>query len=170
MQFVVLSMLLREPLSSYDLRSRFTDVVSLFYSASLGSIQHALRALGDLGLITSQLDEGSARGRRSHRITDAGRAAWRDWMLSPVTGAAAQRTMLARVFFLGQLEDRSDRAAALALLRDRVDEDEANLRRLSESAAPVPAAHYQFATLDYGLRTLTLAGQWLDELTKELER
>ncbi len=170
MQFVVLSMLLRGPLSSYDLRSRFSDVVSLFYSASLGSIQHALKALDDQGFITSQADEESARGRKTHRITAEGRAAWRDWMLSPVTGSAAERTMLARVFFLGMLEDRADRATAIELLRDRVDHDEAELRQLSRPGPVALAAHYQVATLDYGLRTLALARQWLAELAEGLSK
>ncbi|WP_382306548.1 helix-turn-helix transcriptional regulator [Herbiconiux sp. UC225_62] len=170
MQFVVLSMLLGGPLSSYDLRSRFADVVSLFYSASLGSIQRALTVLDDQGFIESRRDQASSRGRKAHSITPAGRAAWREWMLSPVTGAGAERTMLARVFYLGQLSDPSDRAAVVATVRDRVEVDEANLRRLSGSATASPAAHYQLATLDYGLRTLTLARHWLDELAEELDR
>lgn len=166
MQFVILGMLLGEPLSLYDLRQRFARVVSLFYSASFGSIQRALRSLVEAGHVTLEAEPGSARGKKLYRVTVEGRTTWRTLMLAPLSGSDLEKTMLAKIFFLGRLDAAADRARVLAAVRERVEGDLARLRALAGPGAPVadPVAGYQFATLDYGLRTLEVARDWVDEL------
>lgn len=171
MQNVILGLLLLSPMSLYDLHRAFTQGVSLFYSASFGSIQRALRQLADAGLVVVEAMPDDPRGKKLHSITSAGREAWAAWMHEPVTGADPETTMLARVFFLGLLEDDADRAAVVATLRARVETDLAGLRGAAGSldAQDVPrefaaAFRFQRATLDYGLRAHELASRWLDEL------
>ena len=171
MQYVILGLLLLGPQSLYDLHKQFGQGVSLFYSASFGSIQRALRQLVAQGLVTVADAPDDRRGRKLHTISDEGRVAWREWMLAPTVGADPETTMLAKVFLAGFLPEPADRAATIARLRERVDAD---LRALHEAAVgldsvPVPAeyrtvAAYQRATLDYGIRAHELAARWLDEL------
>ncbi|WP_171013082.1 PadR family transcriptional regulator [Microbacterium sp. 2FI] len=171
MQYVILGLLLAGPLSLYDLHKQFGQGVSLFYSASFGSLQRALQHLVAQGLVTvSEASEGR-RGRKLHTITDDGRAAWREWMLAPTTGADAETTMLAKVFLTGSLTDPADRAAVIARLRERVSADLDGLTGAAASidAQSIPAEYaamfaFQRATLDYGIRAHELAARWLDEL------
>jgi DNA-binding PadR family transcriptional regulator len=169
-QNVILGLLLGGPLSLYDVRQRFERVVSLFYSASLGSIQRALGLLVERGLITVDVDAASPRGRKVHRITAAGTAAWRAWMLEPPTGSELEKTMLAKAFFLGRLDDPADRRAVVAALRARVDADHERLRELAASSpaddGSDPVLASQLATLDYGLRSVALARTWLHDLER----
>lgn len=167
MRFVILGMLLGEQLSAYDIRRRFEQVVSLFYSASLGSIQRALVVLVDAGHVVREDATGSPRGKRLYRITDTGRAAWAEWMREPVTGSDPEQTMLAKVFFLGRLEEAGERATVIESIGSRVDADLSRLRTLAadppERSDPVVA--YQRATLDFGIRSLELASSWVRGLS-----
>lgn len=170
MQFVILGLLLMAPLSLYDVHKHFEQGISLFYRASFGSIQRALTQLVRDGLVTVSSVSDSRRGRKLHAITDAGRDAWRRWMLEPVTGSDAETAVLAKVFLLGSLP-KDERGAVVATLRARVAADLAQLRAFAVAldASDVPEEYaavdrYRRATLDYGIRSHELGLTWLDGL------
>lgn len=52
MRFVILGLLLSGPLSLYDVHKHFTGSISLFYAASFGSIQRALKQAHAEGWVT----------------------------------------------------------------------------------------------------------------------
>ncbi|WP_127818351.1 PadR family transcriptional regulator [Microbacterium sp. CPCC 204701] len=177
MQQVILGLLiLHGPLSLYAVQRQFQRGISLFYSASFGSIQRALRQLADRGLAT--VGEGAdARGSKPYAVTDAGYRAWHAWMLSPLTGGDAETAALARVFFLGVLTDDDERRAVARSVRARIDADLAELEHVARDvdAAEIPDEFadvfvFQRATLDYGIRSNRLALQWCDELDRRLGR
>lgn len=170
MQFVILGLLLRGPLSAYEVRKRFTAGISLFYSASLGSIQRALQALDAQGWVTQDEVTDSGRPKHLFTITESGQRAWRDWMGAPVTDSDAEQTTLAKVFLLGSLPPEA-RADSLAHLRERADADLERLTALRADIQATPAAEplqdvmrYRLATLDYGIRAHELMVRWLNEL------
>lgn len=173
MPFVILGLLLGGPLSLYDLHKRFTAGISLFYSASYGSLQRSLTQLVAQGAVTVSDDPGSARRRKLHTITPTGRTQWREWMLAPLpTGADAETTLLAKVFLLGRL-DAVDRRRVRDGARAQAEATLAELRdlaaQLDAQAAELPDEHrelfgYQRSVLDYGLRTAAVTVDWLEEL------
>lgn len=171
MRFVILGLLLEGPLSLYDLRKRFAAGISLFYSASFGSLQRALQGLIADGSVRRSAAQGDARGRQLYTVTASGRQAWSDWMLAEVDeGADAETKVLAKVFLLGRLP-AADRPAALSGARTPVAAQAQRLRRLQAEldAGDVPAEHreayrYQRASLDYGVRATELLLAWLDDV------
>lgn len=170
MKHVILGLLMIQPMSLYDLHKAFRAGISLFYSASFGSLQRSLAQLIEEGLVIAEPEPGDPRGKKRHTITAAGCAAWREGMLTPIVAADAETTMLARVFFLGLLNG-DDRKAAVALLRERAADDLAQLQTVAVAldAAEIPAKladvfRYQRTTLDYGIRSHSLVRTWLDEL------
>lgn len=173
MRFVILGLLLAGPLSLYDLHKRFSAGVSLFYSASFGSLQRALRHLIDDGSVTVSGAAVGARERKLHTVTDVGRVKWRAWMRSPLDDSDPETTMLAKVFLLARLPEAEDRQTALHGIRIRAATDLAALRTLAaEADARRPEIHpsgraefaAQRATLDYGIRSHELALTWVEEL------
>lgn len=180
MQFVILGLLLDGPLSLYDVRKRFSAGISLFYSASFGSIQRALQHLVDSGSVTVAPAPDDPRGKKLHTVTAEGRARWRAWMLEPIPpGADAETTALAKVFLLGRLDSPRDRRTVLDLIHDRAGAALATLHGLAaelddaESGLPQElrvVAGYQRATLDYGLRAHELTLRWVDELRAAEQR
>jgi DNA-binding PadR family transcriptional regulator len=173
MQQVILGLLiLHGPLSLYAVQRQFQQGVSLFYSASFGSIQRALRHLVATGMVTVADAPGSSRRRKLHTVTDAGRQVWRSWMHEPIGGANAETALLAKVYLLGLLATDDERREVIAGLRTQVvaarDELSGLARHLDSlqvDDAYAPTFRYQRATLDYGLRSHDLALRWLDELT-----
>lgn len=166
MAHVILGLLLLRPASLYDLVKQFEASVSLFYSASSGSIRRALETLLTRGLIEVDEVEAGARGRKTYRVTDAGDAEFRAWMHGPVTGPDAEGAALPRLFFLGLL-DPAERDEVLARLTARVAQDVARLEALDAQldAQQVPdelrdVFTYQRATLDYGLASGRFALDW----------
>ncbi len=174
MQFVILGLLLGGPLSLYDLQKRFAAGISLFYSASSGSIQRALQRLVTDGAVVVAEADGSRRGRKVHRITDDGRERWRAFMLAPIPdGTDAETTVLAKVFLLGRLEAPADRTAVLRSIREHIDSSRATLETLAaevdaQAAGLDDASRHVFtfqrATLEYGLRSHALMREWIDDM------
>lgn len=167
---LILGLLLDGPHSLYDVHKRFTGGISLFYAASFGSIQRALRQLDDHGWVTVENAADSRRRKKLYTVTYRGRQAWDEWMRAPITGADSEPMMLAKVYLLGQIPV-GERDECLATIRARVVEDADALAALSETLddAPVPDDlrenyRYQRATLDYGIRSQSLMLEWLDEL------
>ncbi|MEU2199199.1 PadR family transcriptional regulator [Isoptericola sp. NPDC019482] len=173
MAHVILGLLLLRPASLYDLVKHFEASVSLFYSASSGSIRRALETLLTGGLIEVAEVAPGARGRKTYRVTDAGSADFRAWLTGPVTGPDAEAAVLPRLFFLGLLEP-DERAAVLPRLTARVEQDVARLEALEEqlSGQGVPdeladVFAYQRATLDYGLASGRFARDWFRRYARE---
>lgn len=170
MQFLILGILLDAPLALYDVHKRFSAGISLFYAASFGSIQRALRQLEAQGWARTEDAPDTRRRKKLYVITDSGRAAWHEWMMTPVTGADTEQLMLARIYLLGHLPP-SERSSCVAVIRARVVEDAERLRSLADEvdAVEVPGSvvdvfRYQRATLDYGIRSHALGLAWLDEI------
>ncbi|MDX5318420.1 MAG: PadR family transcriptional regulator [Actinomycetes bacterium] len=171
---VILGLLLTGPQTLYSLRKHFERVISLFYSASLGSLRTAVLALEERGLVTASDGVVSGRNRRTYAITDAGRAAFREWMASPITGDL-ERTALAKLFFLGHLP-AAERPRVLASITARVENDEAELIALARQldSLEVPERHrdlfrYQRLVLDYGLLTHRVAREFFAEIAENAE-
>ena len=174
MQLVILGLLLGEALSLYDVRKRFTAGISLFYSASFGSIQRALTQLVESGAVTVAQVEADARGKKLYAVTAAGRERWRAEMLAPLSGGTdAETQALARIYLLGRLDSPADRTGVLELIRAHAETSLATLRTLEvqvDAAATglTEDQHrvfgFQRATLDYGLRSHELLLRWVDEL------
>ncbi|SBS74891.1 PadR family transcriptional regulator [uncultured Microbacterium sp.] len=174
MPYVILGLLLTGPLSLYDLRKRFGAGISLFYSASFGALQRALRQLVEQGDVTVADAAGAGRPKKLYTVTPAGRERWRAWMREPIApGADAETTLLAKVYLLGRLDDPGDRRFVLDRVRERaasaMDDLTGLATQVDAAAAAVPddsrlAFEYQRATLDYGLRAHALMLAWTEEL------
>ncbi len=164
---VILGLLLLRPMSLYDLVQAFGAGVSLFYSASSGSIKRALDDLVARGLVEVDEVRPGTRGRKVHRVTPQGRRAFEEWMHAADTESDAERAALARLYFLGLL-DPPARAAVLDGVRTRLADELARLQAVERAvqAAAVPehlaeVARYQRATLDYGMAGYRHALDWL---------
>ncbi|GEK81124.1 PadR family transcriptional regulator [Agrococcus baldri] len=174
MAHVILALLLLMPGSLYDLVKRFEASVSLFYSASNGSIKRALDQLLASGQIELADSERQPRGRRVYRVTAAGAEAFHAWATGPISGDL-ETAMLARVHFLGLLE-ASERPAVLRGLEARAAAELEGLEAAKGElhGAEVAPEHrevfaWQLATLDYGIGSTRHARDWLRGLIDEAD-
>lgn len=175
MAHVILGLLLIAQQSLYDLIKAFEAGVSLFYSASSGSIKRALDTLHTRGFIEVASVEAGARGRKVYRVTEAGRQEFRAWMTGELTGPDPDVSALARLHFLGLLGP-DERAPVLRNITARVEKDLAELTELSEHLGGKEIAEehrdiavHQFATLDYGIASHRFMLDWFREYLDRLD-
>lgn len=175
MAHVILGLLLIAPQSLYDLIKAFEAGVSLFYSASSGSIKRSLDRLVDAGQIEVATADPGSRGRKVYQVTDSGRREFHAWMTGPMKGPDAEAAGLPRLFFLGLL-DAAERPGVLRAITARIEADLAGLESLSRhlETLEVPegledVATHQFATLDYGLTQHRNALDWFRRHLTETE-
>ncbi|HIT76687.1 MAG TPA: PadR family transcriptional regulator [Candidatus Avipropionibacterium avicola] len=155
MAHVILGLLTIAPQSYYDLLKAFEAGVSLFYSASSGSIKRALDRLAGDGLV--EVASSGARGRKVYRITDAGRQRFGEWMNDEPTGGDLETAALPRLFFLGLVEP-AERGPIVDRITARAESELTRLEALEEELDALEPSderrallEYQRVTLEYGL-------------------
>ena len=127
LRYALLGELVSHERSGYDLVQRFASTMNFVWTASQGGIYTELGRLEAEGLIEEK--STGARGRKNYRATPGGRAALREWLLSPLERQAKDELVL-RVFHLSALSreeaaDYFDRLAGqyaerLALYEERL--------------------------------------------------
>lgn len=172
MAHVILGLLLIAPMSLYDLIKAFDQGISLFYSASSGSIKRALDGLlakGHIEIVS--VDKGS-RGRKTYGVTPAGKDAFRTWMNGPIEESNLDTAALSRIHFLGHLP-ADERLQILERVRTRIESDLVTLEQVESvaSATEYPEhmselVRYGRATLDYGLMANRAALEWVEDFLR----
>jgi DNA-binding PadR family transcriptional regulator len=174
MGHVILGLLmLLGPQTLYSLNKQFERGPSLFYRASFGSLQSALRGLLAAGHITVRETTEGGRNKKNHSVTDAGVAAFHAWIRSPITGGDLEVAALSRLFLLGLVEDPAERSAILERIVAEIERELAGLEDFADSldaqAGDIPDEYravfrYQRATLDYGLMSHRAGLAWFRDL------
>ena len=157
---VILGLLLIGPSTLYAINKQFEQGISLFYSASLGSLRTALLSLEKRGFIAGVDSVENGRNKRNFSITDDGRDAFFEWMYSPIVKGDIETIALSKLYFVGWLPDAPARHIVLNDIEQLVAADEAQLIQLGEQldakAESVPESYrevfkYQRLTLEYGI-------------------
>lgn len=82
-QLAILGLLNENPLTGYDLKKLFVDSDLFYWSGSSNQIYHALAELHQDKLVTQTIEhQDNGPSRKIYHITDAGRKALREWVLS----------------------------------------------------------------------------------------
>ena len=113
MEFVILGLLLLKPRTLYELNKTLAEKISLFYSASFGSISSAINKLLEKGWIELREHIERGRNKKIYTITAAGQSAFHDWLNSAIAPEKVKEPALTRLFFLGYL-DPAQRIASFA--------------------------------------------------------
>ncbi|MDQ8738106.1 PadR family transcriptional regulator [Paenibacillus sp. LHD-38] len=175
MAFVILGLLMLRNLSQYDIRNVLQQKISPFISASLGSIQAALKKLENDGHVTFQEVTENGRRKKLYTLNDLGREHFMEWMLSSITPSRFEQEVTTRLFFLGFMTPAERLAiirAVVAQLETSVQEFsaasvEANRKEVPENVTSVVA--YQLKTLDLGLYYHQSMLTWFEKFAMELE-
>jgi DNA-binding PadR family transcriptional regulator len=175
MEYVILGLLLIRSLTQYDMKNALEKKVSPFFSASLGSIQAALKKLESNGHV--EFTEIVERGRRKkiYLITELGRQYFMDWMLSAITPTRLEQDVTTRLFFLGFMSPADRRSIILAVV-SQLEANVLDYQASSNQANPqvVPKhlediVKYQLKTLDLGLFYHQSMLAWFKQFLTELE-
>ncbi|MGW5364727.1 PadR family transcriptional regulator [Actinopolymorpha pittospori] len=172
LRFALLGLLAVEPGSGYALTQRFAQSLEKYaWHANHSQIYPELNKLAGDGLI-EVVAEG-ARGSRTYAISDAGRDALLDWMLSPPRESRVRSEQILRVFMLSTLEPPLAHdllrgyLAQAARHRDEIREIVAQLE--SEEDASSPMQFGRFAA-EFGVRQYDAFVEWAQWALARIER
>lgn len=176
MEYVILGLLLMADMSLYELNHQFKQGISLFYSASLGSLQKALQGLLSKAWVTCTEVTDRGRHKKVYAIAEAGREAFFAWMNAEIPIQKLEVVTLSKVFFMGYISDPADRRRILTEMIKKVDlvleELTSTARAVDGMTLPQQYAsifHYQRKTLDYGIGAHSFARDWCIQMLAELD-
>jgi PadR family transcriptional regulator AphA len=147
LRFALLGLLEDGPASGYTLTTRFERSLRKFaWTAQQSHVYPELNRLAGEGLIEIA-DEG-ARGRRTYALTDAGRAALHEWLLSPAKPRAVRDEQRVRMRLLSARTPDEAREQVRAHLAE-AEHQAAELREMAAAsdAAPHPRGRLRFGRL-----------------------
>ncbi len=176
MENVVMGLLILQSLTLYELNRAFKQGISMFYSASYGSLQAAVKNLLKKGLIAFDEQVEKGRNKKVYRITSRGQEAFQEWMLAETPTSKLEVTALSKVYFLGLVPGIEPKKRILTDILAKIQLAETQLRDLQValSQLDVPSAYrdvfaFQLVTLDYGIKSHAFARQWFLTLLNDLE-
>ena len=166
---VILGAVAAHPRSGYEIKQLVDHSTRFFWAASYGQIYPELARLEEAGLVEGASEPRGGRRRRVYRSTQAGRAALRDWLLSPGAAHEVRDEALLKLFFSAVLEPEEALEVVRSLRRGR----EETLARLRDVEAAVPAeaprAAPSLLCLDYGIGVHEWTIEWCDRAERRLE-
>jgi PadR family transcriptional regulator AphA len=167
MEYVVLGLLILSPSSIYQLSKAFEQGISLFYSASLGNIQRALKLLEQKGFVEILTQEKTGRKKTIYGITIQGREAFDHWMVTPPELSNLETIALAKVYFLGIYQDSRIKQQILSGIITQINQMRSQLKDLQQHLSSLPISKseqevflYQVKTLEYGIMAHEAALTW----------
>jgi PadR family transcriptional regulator, regulatory protein AphA len=176
MENVVLGLLMIQSLTLYELNQAFKRGISLFYSASYGSLQAAVKSLLSKGLIDFEEKVESGRNKKIYSITEAGKSGFYAWMREKVPANKVEVTALSKLFFLGLVPEMEERKQIVAEIVSKIEVAKAELEQIDEEIrqAEFPEIYqeilkFQLKTLDYGIQSHAFGKKWFQDLLDELE-
>ncbi|WP_448072660.1 PadR family transcriptional regulator [Georgenia yuyongxinii] len=165
---LILGLLALAPMTGYDVKKHVDSTVRHFWAADKAQVYRALATLVKDGYATVEVIPQEGRpARQEHRITDAGRAALREWLASPLPAHADRDPFLARLFFAGDL-DRADVVTLLGQRRAQTEQLLAALTAMRSAPSADRATYLRTATLDNGLAHARAELEWLDAVERDL--
>jgi DNA-binding PadR family transcriptional regulator len=126
------------------------------------------KRLERLGLLRSRREPGRTRPRTVYELTAAGRAALREWAVTPVGFPRIQNEAIVKVL-ASDLGDDAAVAAAVGAMREQIAELEAGM---DAAERLIPALPHRARNLRlvhrYGRALLALHREWVAEVEREL--
>jgi PadR family transcriptional regulator, regulatory protein AphA len=158
LRHALLGLLADQPMSGYELSTRFEASVGSTWSAGHSQIYPELVRLAEDGLV--EAGEPGPRGRKTYAITDEGLATVQAWLADTAPDRTVRDEAALRTFFLWLMEPE----AAYDHVQGELDAAErslAGLRLLAARRRPAtPAERSQRIALEAGLRATQARLEW----------
>ncbi len=175
MDFVILGLLALRAMTVYENNKALEGGVSLFYSASFGSINAAIGKMLEKGWVSGEEKVENGRNKRVFHLTPAGRQAFQDWLSSDIEAEKVKDPGLTRLYFMG-FSNSQERIrvleAHLEKLRRTLNALECIHQQSAETETPPgleDTRRFQMYTLDYGRAFYAFNIAWYQNLLETLK-
>lgn len=180
MEYLILGLLILSPMTGYQLQQFIKKNLALICSHSAGSVQTALSKLEREGKILARETAEGRRRKKCFAVTEAGRAAFSDWVAQPMQADKVKNMELSRLFFAG-LAQPEQRLAAIRDYIAQMEQTKEVLQAIREhflrmKEQPLPPGtdwpqvlRFQGYTIEYGIAAAEFEIGWYRHLLAELE-
>lgn len=164
--YALLCALHKGPLTGYELVRRMSRPIGYYWSARQSQIYPELGRLAQLGLIASTGEPGPGpHQRRTHRLTEAGRAALAQWLVQPPAPHAPRDELVLRTYAAAVADPAGLHrvyAAEAERLEDRLADYQRQRREMVAQGADKPDHRDfgAFATLELGIASTRERSRW----------
>lgn len=118
MDNLILGLLILQSRTIYEIKSRIDQGLNMMYSASMGSIQAAIKKLLAAGCIVCSETVENGKFKKIYSITEEGRVRFNEWVNSPISSANEKHPELLKIYFMGM----SDKSMRIQRVQDCIDE------------------------------------------------
>lgn len=174
-EYAVLGLLLIKAMTIYELNRAFKQGMSLFYSASYGSLQTAVKKLLEKGYAAYTESVENGRHKKIFSITEEGVKAFYDWMQEDIPMSKLEVTALSKLHFLGLVSDLNERKKVVDRIMTAIEAMISELEGYEKEikAYQIPESYqtiffYQAKTLDYGIMAHKAALEWFKMLLPKM--
>ncbi|MBU1143969.1 MAG: PadR family transcriptional regulator [Firmicutes bacterium] len=105
-KYAVLGLLNAAPMTGYIIKKNFDYTIKKFWPVSYGGLYPALHKLTDEGYIQVHKQNTEGRGEISYIITDEGKKALNEWLLSKTSDIQCKDEYMLKIFVSKDLEDK----------------------------------------------------------------
>jgi DNA-binding PadR family transcriptional regulator len=161
--YIIIGMVLHEPLTGYDIKKRIESGIGYFVKASHGSLYPALKKLADKDFLTMNEEPQGERMRKCYQATEIGKAAFLEWLSSPIDSSSITVNLLSKIYFFDELTED--------IRHEQLQEYEAHIQQILREYKKLQKQHsdensengsyYEWATLYYGLQSAQGMIRWL---------
>lgn len=163
MELALLGLLRQQPRHAYELSQAFQsdETLGMVWRLKQGSLYASLAKLEDAGCVTSTLEaHGSRPPRKMLRLTEYGRQAFAEWLVSPVEhGREFRLEFLAKLYFATQAGPEAA-GALIAKQRDACQDWLGDIERQIDRIPDVRS--FERLVLQFRLGQLNAILSWLD--------
>lgn len=171
LEYAILGFLQYDPRSGYDLKRIFDTSVQHFWPADQAQIYRTLARLAEKGWAEQEIVPQEDRpDRKLYHITETGRAALRQWLVTPLAMEPNRSPELIQVFFAGQLSDDEalaifERGAAIfrAILAT-YDQVPAQAQTYIDQVHSPRESFFWLLTLDMGMHMARAQLAWMEKV------
>ena len=171
---IILGLLTKKKLTTYDIKIAMEKSISKFYSNSFGSINPAIKKLERDQLISCTEKIENSRLKKIYNIEPKGITSYNDWIHEPITQGRLKDDVLIRIFFLGDTNKNKqqslieDYITSLNKSKSDLEKTKQEIEKLKLTKDKKKEIKYQLATLQFGLDYLTFKQQWFTNLIANL--
>jgi DNA-binding PadR family transcriptional regulator len=176
MEFVILGLLALRAMTVYEINKALARGVSLFYSASFGSINAAICKLLDKDWISGEEKVENGRNKKVFHLTTAGREAFYEWLNTDIEAEKVKDPGLTRLYFLG-FAPGDERIRVLESHIEKLRRTLDTLELIHQQSVNIEAPpgledvrRFQMFTLEYGRAFYTFNIAWYQNLLETLKK
>lgn len=154
------------PMTGWDLVAAAQQRIGNFWTLTQSQVYRELRAMAEAGLVA--VGDPGPRDRKPYALTEAGRAAFQEWVVREPGMEQVRFPLLLTIMFARHLPPQR-LAEIVAAHRTAHEERLAAYEEHREALREAPTVdEFRLATLEFGLRYERAVLGWFDELPKLL--